>query len=50
MMVVLVSENSGVYTCQVTTAVDSVMVSHHVKVVTEPPKVADLPSSLGEKK
>ena len=43
----LVSENAGEYTCHVTTVVDSVTLSRHVTVVTEAPRITEIPSRLG---
>ena len=43
----LVSENAGKYTCHVTTVVDSVTLSRDVTVVTEAPRVTEIPTGLG---
>ena len=43
----LVSENAGEYTCHVTTVVDSLTLSRHVTVVTEAPRVTEIPARLG---
>ena len=43
----LVSENSGEYTCHVSTVVDNVEITRHVTVATEPPSVTDLPARVG---
>ena len=43
----LVTENAGEYTCHVTTVVDSVTLSRHVTVVTEAPRITEIPSRLG---
>ena len=43
----LVSENAGEYMCHVTTVMDSVTLSRHVTVVTEAPRITEIPGRLG---
>ena len=43
----LVAENSGEYTCHVSTVVDNVDITRQVTVVTETPSVTELPDRVG---